>query len=97
MPGVGFEPTIPVFERAKTFHALDRADVVIGFHLLLILFSSSSVNCLVIGLTVGVGFPEGAGTLVHRVQIDSSSTHFRSSGYRTLFLHGYGGWMVNSF
>jgi hypothetical protein len=25
MPQVGFEPTIPVFERAKTVHALDRA------------------------------------------------------------------------
>jgi hypothetical protein len=27
---VGFEPTIPVFERAKTFHALDRAATVTG-------------------------------------------------------------------
>jgi hypothetical protein len=27
---VGFEPTIPVFERAKTANALDRADTVIG-------------------------------------------------------------------
>jgi hypothetical protein len=25
MPRVGFETTIPVFERAKTVHALDRA------------------------------------------------------------------------
>jgi hypothetical protein len=30
MPRVGFEPTIPVFERAKTVHALDRASTVIG-------------------------------------------------------------------
>jgi hypothetical protein len=30
MPWVGFEPTIPVFERAKTVHALDRAAIVIG-------------------------------------------------------------------
>jgi hypothetical protein len=30
MPRVGFEPTIPAFEGAKTFHALDRADTVIG-------------------------------------------------------------------
>jgi hypothetical protein len=30
MPQVGFEPTIPVFERAKTVHALDRAVTVIG-------------------------------------------------------------------
>jgi hypothetical protein len=30
MPQVGFEPTIPVFERATTVHALDRATTVIG-------------------------------------------------------------------
>jgi hypothetical protein len=30
MPQVGFEPTIPVFERAKTVHALDCAATVIG-------------------------------------------------------------------
>jgi hypothetical protein len=30
MPRVGFEPTIPVFERAKTVHALDRAVTPIG-------------------------------------------------------------------
>jgi hypothetical protein len=30
MPLVGFEPTVPVFERAKTVHALDRAATVIG-------------------------------------------------------------------
>jgi hypothetical protein len=27
---VGFEPTIPAFERAKTIHALNRAATVIG-------------------------------------------------------------------
>jgi hypothetical protein len=30
MPWVGFEPTIPAFKRAKTFHALDCAATVIG-------------------------------------------------------------------
>jgi hypothetical protein len=30
MPRVGFEPMIPVFERAKIFHALDRAVTVIS-------------------------------------------------------------------
>jgi hypothetical protein len=30
MPQVGFEPMIPVFERAKIVHALDRAATVIG-------------------------------------------------------------------
>jgi hypothetical protein len=28
MPWLGFEPTIPAFERAKTVHALDRAATV---------------------------------------------------------------------
>jgi hypothetical protein len=31
MPRVGLEPTIPVFERVKTVHALDRAAIAIGF------------------------------------------------------------------
>jgi hypothetical protein len=30
MPRVGFEPTTPVFELVKTFHALDRTTTVIG-------------------------------------------------------------------
>jgi hypothetical protein len=30
MRQVAFEPTIPVLERAKTVHALDRAATVIG-------------------------------------------------------------------
>jgi hypothetical protein len=30
MPRVGLEPTIPVYERAKTVHALDRAATAIG-------------------------------------------------------------------
>jgi hypothetical protein len=30
MPQVGFEPTIPGFEQAKTVHGLDRAAAVIG-------------------------------------------------------------------
>jgi hypothetical protein len=30
MPQMGFEPTIPVFELAKTAHALGRAATVIG-------------------------------------------------------------------
>jgi hypothetical protein len=30
MPQVGFEPTVSVFELARTVHALDRAATVIG-------------------------------------------------------------------
>jgi hypothetical protein len=33
MPCVGFEPTIPVSERAKTVHALDRSVTVTGYDL----------------------------------------------------------------
>jgi hypothetical protein len=31
MPLVGFEPTTPVFERAKTVHAVDHTTTVIGY------------------------------------------------------------------
>jgi hypothetical protein len=34
MPEVGFEPTIGVFERANTVHALDRGATVIGHYIL---------------------------------------------------------------
>jgi hypothetical protein len=34
MPQMGYEPMIPVFERVKTVHALDRAATVIGFDFL---------------------------------------------------------------
>jgi hypothetical protein len=30
MPSVGFEPTIPVFQRVKKVHALDHPATVIG-------------------------------------------------------------------
>jgi hypothetical protein len=32
MPWIGFEPTIPAFERAERVHTLDRAPTVIGIH-----------------------------------------------------------------
>jgi hypothetical protein len=32
MPQVGFKPMIPVFERAKTRHALDCTATVIGWY-----------------------------------------------------------------
>jgi hypothetical protein len=32
MPRVGFEPTIPVLERSKTVHALERAATAIGIY-----------------------------------------------------------------
>jgi hypothetical protein len=40
MPRVGFELTIPVFDRAKTIHALDCAATVIGT------WKLHTVNCV---------------------------------------------------
>jgi hypothetical protein len=45
MPLVGFEPTVPPFERVKTFHALDRVTAVIGqYSILTDIVSHSSVQ-----------------------------------------------------
>jgi hypothetical protein len=41
MPQVGFEPTTPVFERARTAHALDRTATVIGCLYIIIDFFNS--------------------------------------------------------
>jgi hypothetical protein len=41
MPRVGFEPTIPAFERAKTYHALDRAVTVTGWFSITTVYSLS--------------------------------------------------------
>jgi hypothetical protein len=30
MPSMGFEPTVPMFEQAKTVHELDRVSTIIG-------------------------------------------------------------------
>jgi hypothetical protein len=35
---MGFEPAISVFERAKTFRALDRANTVIGKFILILIY-----------------------------------------------------------
>jgi hypothetical protein len=42
MPQVGFEPTNPVFERAKTVHASDLAAAVIGSPVVYCLFKCVS-------------------------------------------------------
>jgi hypothetical protein len=49
MPQMGFEPTIPVFGRAKTVHALDRLVTVIG--LLNIPNKIKETKCLLISVT----------------------------------------------
>jgi hypothetical protein len=41
MPRVGFESTIPVFERAKTVHVLDRAATVTGTQIYLVIRNRS--------------------------------------------------------
>jgi hypothetical protein len=43
MPQVEFEPTIPVFEPAKTVHALDLAATVIGSKNRILLKSDSTI------------------------------------------------------
>jgi hypothetical protein len=43
MPRVRFEPTIPMFERAKTVHALDHEATVFGYlrHYISLFFNST--------------------------------------------------------
>jgi hypothetical protein len=45
MPQVGFEPTIPAFERAKTVHALDFMATVIAYSVYGIEYMHSSPIC----------------------------------------------------
>jgi hypothetical protein len=53
MPQMGFEPTIPVFERVKTFCAIDHAALHWLFHSILcnieqqftLLYPSCNMNC----------------------------------------------------
>jgi hypothetical protein len=61
MPRVGFEPTIPAFERAKTFHALERAATVIGKY---IIKSLISVYELGLGLSTSCSCPQAASPLL---------------------------------
>jgi hypothetical protein len=44
MPRVGFEPTIPVSEREKMVHALDRASTVIGSIFAINVFARSNTG-----------------------------------------------------
>jgi hypothetical protein len=44
MTQVGFESTIPVFERAKTVHATDRVASVIGIYALYIVTCYATVD-----------------------------------------------------
>jgi hypothetical protein len=41
MPLVGYEPTIPVFEWAKTVHALDRATTMIGNYVMWVWYNGN--------------------------------------------------------
>jgi hypothetical protein len=44
MPRVGVEPTIPVFERTKTCHALDRVATIIGQTLNIVIYPLPEVK-----------------------------------------------------
>jgi hypothetical protein len=58
MPLAGFEPTIPVFKRAKTFHALDRAATVTGsqgnlsYNKADVIFQDTNRTCLAIDISM---------------------------------------------
>jgi hypothetical protein len=54
MPGVGFEPMIPAFERAKTVHALDGASTVVGC-----IYISTYILWKVLHFIRGVGLIKG--------------------------------------
>jgi hypothetical protein len=41
---VGFEPTIPVFDQAKTFHALDLVATVIGTGNMVMVITNRFIN-----------------------------------------------------
>jgi hypothetical protein len=50
MPRVRFEPMIPVFERAKTIHALDRVATVFSLHSVNLSEFRLFTNCLAYSL-----------------------------------------------
>jgi hypothetical protein len=54
MPRAGFELTIPVFERAKSVHALDRAVTVIGSPMYTLVNKYNCVTVYIIYLTINV-------------------------------------------
>jgi hypothetical protein len=103
MSCVGFEPTIPVFERAKTFHALDCTETAVGkdhsawnFLSYLIKWGSQDSS---VGIATGYVLDEGGvGVWVsvvsriffspHRPDWLRGSPSFLSNGYRDLFPRG---------
>jgi hypothetical protein len=52
MPQVGFEPTIPEFQRAKTVHALDVAATVIGIGLYIYMLEDIFVKTIAFRINV---------------------------------------------
>jgi hypothetical protein len=82
MPGVGFEPTIPVFERTKTVHALDRvADRALAEAVIPTLrpgFESRSKSCGI------CGGQSGAGTGFLRVLRVSMPADLHSTNFSTI-------------
>jgi hypothetical protein len=75
MPRVGFESTIPAFERAKTVHALDRAATVIGQTLSILCYN------LMVFTTFYYSFPTESRQILEGIVLLNS--HF----LKTFFLH----------
>jgi hypothetical protein len=72
MPQVGFEPLIPVFERAKIVHALDRTATATGLYLYLVL--SNDQNSIKICLTNRVTYSAYCNPL--RYSLDDGIPYF---------------------
>jgi hypothetical protein len=57
MPRVGFEPMIPVFERAKAVHALERAATVIEIFRTSTFTSWKNIQRCAIMATLSIPYP----------------------------------------
>jgi hypothetical protein len=69
MPPVGFEPTIPAFERVKTVHALDRAATVTGKHYYLYTYNISEYDAF-FGIDYGTHFPRNPSVTVMKLLVN---------------------------
>jgi hypothetical protein len=56
MPGEGFEPTTPVFERTKTIHNLDRAATVIGRDNFIFIFCNKDRGLILILILYAINY-----------------------------------------
>jgi hypothetical protein len=80
MSQVGFEPTIPVFERAKTVHALDRASTVMGLQITISVSKKDLVSgndCIIVGC-IALGCTQHMKFVPHKIV--HASWHWQMQG-----------------